>query len=181
MDFRKFLLIISIFLTLNCFGQEKGVAFKYSFEFFPLVIPFKIYSAQFVYGFSNKDYFVIGFTYLNNYYPNKKESVGRFYAPTIPIGYRRYLWKNLNIEGQLWPAYDFYKDLTEEKYYKGFDCVGSIRLGYRLDFNIKNLPFYSNIQIEYLFGIYKGNKPKNFDDVESDLPIFPSLSIGYKW
>jgi len=73
MIFRKFLLIISLFLTLNCFGQEKDVSFNYGLEIFPLVIPFRIYSAQFVYGFSNKDYFVIWFTYLNNYYPNKKK------------------------------------------------------------------------------------------------------------
>jgi hypothetical protein len=181
MIIKKFLLRISLFLTLNSFGQEKDVSFKYGVEIFPQVIPFKIYSAQFVYGFSNQDYFIIGFTYLNNYYPNKQDAVGQFHAPTIPIGYRRYLWKNLNIEGQLWPAYNFYKDLTEEKYYNGFDLAGSVRFGYRLDFKIKHLPFYTNLQIEYLFGIYKGNKPENFDDVDSGVPIFPAFSLGYKW
>lgn len=87
----------------------------------------------------------------------------------------------MNNEAQLWPAYDFYKDLKQEKFYNGFDLAGSVRFGYRVDFRLKKLPFYSNVQIEYLFGIYKGNKPDNFDEVDAGFPIFPSLSLGHKW
>lgn len=173
-----FLIVLSI---TNAFGQEEKVSSKYGIEIFPQTVFFRIYSAQFVYEMSAYDHLIIGFTYLNNYYPSKNDAIGQFFSPTIPIGYRRYLWKNMNIETQLWPAYNFYKDLKENKFYNGFDLVGSIRFGYRFDFKIIKLTFYSNIQIEYLFGIYKGNKPENFDDVDKDLPIFPAISLGYKW
>jgi hypothetical protein len=178
---KRILFALSLFLVLDSFGQGKESYHKYGIEIFPEVIPFGIYSAQFVYNISENDNFIIGFTYLNNYYPNKKEAIGRFFAPTIPIGYRRYLWKNLNIEGQLWPSYDFYKDLTQDKFFKGFDLVGSVRLGYKFDIKIKQFPFCINVQIEYLSGIYKGNKPENFDEVERGWPIFPAFSLGYKW
>lgn len=180
----KCVLIFSLILIniSYSFGQENEAQYnKYGVEVFPQVIPFRIYSAQFVYGISKNDFLILGFTYLNNYYPKKKDAIGQFFAPTIPIGYRRYLWKNLNIEGQLWPAYNFFKDLTQDKFYNGFDLAGSIRIGYRFDFKVKQFPFYTNIQVEYLFGIYKGNKPDNFDDTDVGLPLFPALSIGYKW
>lgn len=176
-----FIFFIIVFGVLESFGSGEESNNKYGIEIFPLVIPFKIYSAQFVYEITPKDCFIIGFTYLNNYYPNKKNAIGQFFAPSIPFGYRRYLWENLNIEMQLWPAYNFYKDLTDNKFYKGFDLVGNIRFGYRFNFNIKELKFYTNIQIEYLYGIYKGNKPDNFNKVDAGLPFFPALSLGYKF
>jgi len=173
--------LLTIFLMLDSFGQEKEVSYKFGIEIFPQVAFFRIYSAQVVYEMTKNDHLIIGFTYLNNYYPNKKNAIGQFFAPTIPIGYRRYLWKNFNIEGQLWPAYNFYMDLTQNKLYKGFDLAASVRFGYRFDFIIKQLPFYTNIQIEYLLGIYEGNKPINFGNVDTGVTIFPALSLGYKW
>ncbi len=181
MKTKVLLFFLLIFCIHSSYGQEEKVNTKYGIEIFPHTIFFRIYSAQFIYEFTKDDNFIIGFTYLNNYYPQENNAIGQFFSPTIPIGYRRYLWKNLNIETQFWPAYNFYKDLTENKFYNGFDLVGSIRFGYRIDFEIKRLSFYSNIQIEYLYGIYKGNKPKNFDEVEVDLPVFPAISLGFKW
>lgn len=173
-------IFVLLFICCESFGQEEVAGKTHGIEIFPQVIPFRIYSAQYVYGASNNN-FILGFTYLNNFYPQKKGAIGQFFAPTVPIGYRRYLWRNLNIEGQLWPAYNFYKDLSQNKFYNGFDLAGSMRFGYRFDFKVMRLPVYTNVQIEYLFGIYKGNKPDNFDDIQVDLPIFPAISLGYKW
>jgi len=92
---KKRIIVTFLALAFHCYGQEQHISYKYGIEIFPQVIPFKIYSAQLAYGLSDYDYFIIGFTYLNNYYPNKEDAAGRFHAPTIPIGYRRYLWKNL--------------------------------------------------------------------------------------
>jgi hypothetical protein len=178
---KKGFLLALLFLCLHANASDETIREKFGIEVFPQVIPFKIYSAQLVYGITTNDFLIVGFTYLNNFYPDKKAPVGQFNAPTIPIGYRRYLWKNLNLEGQLWPAYNFYKDLTTNEFYNGFDLAGSLRFGYKIDFNLKRLAIYSNIQIEYLFGIYKGNKPDNFDTAKSGIPVFPAISIGYKW
>jgi len=147
------------------------------------VVAFNIYSIQYLYAITKHDDIIIGFTYLNSYFPNKVNSIGQFNAPTLPIGYRRYLWRNFHIEAQLWFSFDFYFDKLQSKYYNSFDLMGVIRSGYRFDFEFASLPLFINIQLEYLFGLYGGKKPDSFREKVSEQPpfIMPSLSLGFRF
>jgi hypothetical protein len=109
--------------------------------------------------------------------------IGQLNAPTVPIGLRRYVWRNAHLEYQLWPAYNFYYDRVGERYYNGFDLYNEIRGGYRLDFTLRGRPLFTNLQYVYGFGLYPGNKPDNFTLAVEDAPPFhvPSISIGLKF
>lgn len=157
--------------------------YKNYIEVFPIVAAFKIYSIQYSYAITKRDNIIIGFTFLNNDFPNRINSIGQFNAPTLPIGYRRHFWRNFHIEIQLWPSYDFYFDKLQSKYYNSFDLTGIIRSGYRFDFKLSRLPLFVNIQFEYLFGLYEGRKPDSFRKTASEQPpyIMPSLSLGFRY
>jgi hypothetical protein len=41
-------------------------------------------------------------------YTNIKYDFGRSHAPTAIIGYRRYVWRHVHLEYQLWPSFGLY-------------------------------------------------------------------------
>ena len=98
-------------------------------------------------------------------------------AMTLIVGYRYFLWKNLHVEAEMWPAYNpMYSDVTELRY-RGVELWGEVKIGYKFT-------LYRNLFIQPApgigFGILRTNKPPGFhEDIKS--PIFaPQLLIGLK-
>lgn len=163
-------------------SQEK--IYKHSIEAFPIVALFKIYSVQYTYAFSPNYDFIVGVAYVNIVVEDKDgNKIGQLFAPTMPIGMRRFFWKNLHIEYQLWPAYNMYYETKEEKYYCGFDLYNEFRAGYKFDVRVGGLPFFLNLQYALGFGLYPGNKPDSFIERSKEIPIFhaPSIAIGLRF
>lgn len=98
-------------------------------------------------------------------------------AVTLILGYRYYVWKNLHLEAELWPAYNpMYSDVTAS-YYRGVEIWGEIKIGYKFI-------FYRNLFIQPApgigFGIFRTNKPLMFnEDIKSPI-LAPQLIIGVK-
>jgi hypothetical protein len=161
-----------------------GVTHRHHLEVFPIVALFDIYSAQYGYRVSPRNELIVGLTYVNIQVTDRDDRViGRFHAPTLPLGFRRYLWRNAHVEYQIWPAYNFYYDKVGERYHNGFDLYNEARAGYRIDFSLGAVPLFANAQYVYGFGLYPGNKPDNFTEAAKDQPVFhvPSLSIGLRF
>ncbi len=153
--------------------------YKHSIEAFPIVALFKIYSVQYSYAFSPNYALIIGLAYVNAVIDDKDgNAIGQLFAPTVPIGIRRFFWKKLHLEYQLWPAYNRYYEKNEKKYYNGFDLYNEFRAGYKFDVRISGLPFFLNLQYVLGFGLYPGNKPDSFIERNKEVPIFHALSIG---
>ena len=96
-------------------------------------------------------------------------------AMTLILGYRYYVWENLHLEVEMWPAYNpMYSDVTESTY-RGVELWGEIKIGYKFS-------FYRNLFIQPSpgigFGLLRSNRPPLFkEDINS--PIFaPQLLIG---
>jgi hypothetical protein len=188
-NIKKILLILLLFSGFKSSGVEKdtllGEQFKRHYiEAFPIVTLFKIYSAHYLYALTPDDHLIAGFSYVNTYLKNREGiAVGQLYAPTIVIGYRRYFWKNLHAEYQLWPSYNDYLEISEGKFYSGFDLYSEIRAGYRIDLELAGMEMFTNPQMIYGFGIFPGNKPDSFYELVKEAPPFivPSLSIGIRF
>lgn len=177
------LLISVVFNSLGSASANQKVI-KQSVETFPIMAAFGVYSLQYVYDWTENDSLILGLAYVNSTVSNQKnEVIGQFFAPTIPIGYRRYLLGNFHVEYQLWPAYNCYFDKTEDKFYNGFDLYSELRAGYRLDLKFGNTPFFLNLQYVYGIGLIPGNKPESFIKVAEESPPFhvPSISVGIKF
>jgi hypothetical protein len=121
---------------------------------------------------------------LGSAYTNIHFDFGNTNAATIVLGYRRYFWKNLHIEYQLWPDYDRFYEKNESKYYNGFDLWNELRLGYKLDFSILEFPCFINFQWPFGFGIYAQNKPESFKEHEEKNRFFyfpPMFFLGVRF
>jgi hypothetical protein len=100
------------------------------------------------------------------------------HAYTFLLGCRYYLWKGLNLEVELWPAYNsMYSSLTDSRY-PGVELWGEIKIGYKLGIH-RNLFLQPAPGLG--FGIFRTNRPPK---LEEDLtsPIFvPQLIVGVTW
>jgi hypothetical protein len=158
--------------------------YRHAIEIFPLVALAKIYSVQYTYSLTPRDQLIAGFAYLNIIIEdNDGNAIGQFHSPTIPIGYRRYLWRNLHAEYQLWPAYNRYFEKNEEKFYDGFDLYNEFRAGFSFHFKAGSLPLSITPQYVFGFGLWPGNKPESFTEANRENPVFhaPTLSVGIKF
>jgi hypothetical protein len=75
-----------------------------------------IWGVHFNYHITSKDELITGLSYMKIPY-----DFGNTNSPALIFGYRRYLWKKLHIEYQLWPCYDEFFEKNEKKIYKSFD------------------------------------------------------------
>ncbi len=152
--------------------------YKHSFDISPMSPLFNIWAIQYSYQFSPKNEIILGLAYANIKYAE-----GRSHAPTLMMGYRRFLWKGMHLEYQLWTAYNSYYENIEQKYYKGFELWNEFRAGYLIDFKLGNLPFYINPQLLCGFGLYPGNKPESFKQHIKDefFFIYPNIFLGFKF
>jgi hypothetical protein len=140
---------------------------------------FRIYALQYNYHFAAQNELILGLAYTNIQF-----DFGSTHAAAIILGYRRYVWKNLHLEYQLWPDYDRFYEENEAKYYSGFDLWNEFRLGYQLDFNIFQLPCFINFQWPFGFGLYAENKPESFTEHEEENRFFyfpPMFFLGVRF
>lgn len=158
-------------------GADDEVEPRHSIEVSPISPFIRIYAVHYGYMLTPRDELVVGPAYMNIRY-----DFGHTNAAALILGYRRYLWKNLHLEYQLWPIYDWFWEAGEEKVYPSFDLWNEARLGYRFDFHLGEVQLYVTPQWAFGFGLYAQNKPASFEAARRENPIFtaPLLFLGVK-
>jgi hypothetical protein len=69
--------------------------------------------------------------------------MGQANAWTVLLSYRRYLWRNLHVEGELWPAYNRFESYVDDQRYSGFELWVEYKIGYAFDIGSR---FRLNVQ-----------------------------------
>jgi hypothetical protein len=141
-----------------------------------------IWGLKYEYAFTSKDEVKSGITYMNIYFEE-----GNTNSAGILIGYRRFLWKRLYAEYELWPGYDEFYEKNENKCYKGIDLWNEFRVGYQFNFEINHFPLFVNVAWPFGFGLYSTNKPDSFYDRMNQsfgdkyFFHFPLVFLGFKF
>jgi hypothetical protein len=136
---------------------------------------------------SKNNGFVLGFWYgkVTATYPKGLEYPGYAHNFAPILGYRRYFWKNLHAEYQLYPGYTNFFEENEGKHYHSFSLFTELRVGYKFDFNIKRLPLTLNLQWPIGTSLYESNEPDSFREILKQDPIFylffPNIYIGFRF
>lgn len=184
----RLILQVLAILPLTVFSQiendESPNDYHHQIEIFPIMAVFEVYSLQYSYRITPHLSFITGLAYVNVDVDDPQgNKIGKMHSPTLSLGLRAYFWSNAHVEYQLWPAYNFYYDRVGDRYYNGFDLYNELRAGYRVDFTLAGMPFFTNLQYVFGFGLYPGNKPENFIEATEDAPIFhvPSISVGMRF
>lgn len=149
--------------------------YRHAIEFSPIATAVKIYALQYAYNFSPNNDLIAGLAYGNVHYP-----YGVSNAPTVIVGYRRYVWDKLYAEYQLWPAYNSFYSTIDQKYYSGMELWSELRAGYRFDYALLGIPSFVSLQGICGFGLWPGNKPAAFlQNMEKEpLFIYPNIMVG---
>lgn len=173
-----YVLLLCIFSSAKTFCQDSAIQYRHTLETSPMSPIFRIYGVQYAYHVTRKDELMLGLVFANIKYDK-----GQSHAPTLILGYRRYLWKELHVEYQLWPAYNNYYERIEQKYYRGFELWNELRIGYRIHFTFLGVPLVLTPQILGGFGLYQGNKPDSFKKQVQEEPLFiyPNVFIGVRF
>lgn len=106
------LILVSTFQNLKSQeldGADNKKIYRHSIEISPISPIFDIYAVQYLYEIAPKNNLILGLAYTN-----VKYDFGRNHAPTLILGYRRYLWRSFHLEYQLWPAYNFFTNLMRQ-------------------------------------------------------------------
>jgi hypothetical protein len=165
---------------LCCFVEASQPApnhhYKHAIDFCPVSPLFNIFALQYSYSFTSHDQLMLGASYMNIRY-------GTSYAPGLIIGYKRYLWKGLHAEYQLWPAWNAFYEKNEKQYYKGFELWNEAHLGYTINFKVAGRPCFINLQYLAGCGLLPGNKPESFIRQAEKEPWFfaPIFFVGRKF
>lgn len=165
---------VLVLITLLAFGSEVFAQqrdtsnakpfYRYSVETSP-ASPFLqmadagIWGIKLDYALTEKDEIKVGLAYMNLHFDE-----GTTHAPSLILGYRRFLWKKLYVEYELWPGYDKFYEKNEDKYYESFDIWNEFRVGYQFNFEVKNVPAFVSVTWPFGFGLYSSNKPESFYD-----------------
>ena len=180
--------ILMVAMVINSFSQEIEKSenestpdpyYSHSVETSPMSLLLNVYGVLYYYRFSLHNEIITGINYSNLHY-----DFGNHNAPGMTIGYRRFLWKNLHFQYELWPAYDNFYEKNEDKHYKDFTLWNELRFGYQFNFKIKNQACYVSAQWPFGFFLVNGDKPKSYTDYEKDNRFFyqiPVLFIGLKF
>lgn len=183
-SFLQFLATASLFLTLSPVAKAQQAASidssKHAIQLNALEFMGHIYSAVYTYQFSPKNHLMLGLAYQNQ----RNNAFGITHAPSVIIGYRRYIWKGLNAEYALWPAYNMLYEKYEKKYYNSFELWGEFRAGYDFTFNIGTSKFFVMPQFIMGKGIIDGYKPQSFKDYyknKEHVFIAGNLALGIKF
>lgn len=173
-----FVLILCTISPTVTLSQDNQIRYRHTLETSPMSPVFRIYGVQYAYQTTLKDELLLGLVYANIKYDK-----GQSHAPTLILGYRRYLWRELHAEYQIWPAYNNYYERIEKKHYGGFELWNELRIGYRIHFTLWDIPFVLTPQILGGFGLYQGNKPESFKKQVKDEPLFiyPNLFVGVRF
>lgn len=170
--------LVCMFLCMHVFAQDKDstgvIKHRHSIDFSPISPLIKIYGVHYNYLMTQKDELILGLAYMNIHY-----DFGNTNSPALVLGYRRYLWKQLHIEYQLWPCYDNFYEKTEDRYYESFDVWNEFRFGYQFNFRIKKTPLYNSLQWPFGFGLYASNKPLSFKENEKENRFFYQFPLWF--
>jgi hypothetical protein len=110
-------------------------------------------------------------------YQNWKNDQGRANAYTLLLGYRQYAWKGLHAEMELWPAYNPFQSSVDGKTYTGLELWMSLRIGYRIDFELADSDFFILAQPSIGFGVVRDNPWP--EKAKGDGAIFePQIILG---
>jgi hypothetical protein len=142
-----------------------------------------IYMLQYARRVSSYDEIVIGGGYLNTAILDLIKYPGINKVSFLETGYRRYVWRNLNAEFQIMPTYAMCSDTVEQKTYQGFGLNTEIRLGYRFEFHLRNIPFLINFQWFAGYSIINP-KPESFIEVDGGHFYFspiPIILLGFQF
>lgn len=181
---KTIILTLGVILLIQIsYGQSRNTEpwnhkSKHSIDFSPLSPIFDIYALQYNYHLSQKDELIFGAAYLNIKY-----DFGNMNSPSLIAGYRRYLWKNLHLEYQLWPGYDNFYEKNEDTYHGTYYLWNEFRLGYRVDFQIANRPLYLNLQWPFGFDLYTSNISGSMREHRKKEPLFyfpPMFFLGFQ-
>lgn len=159
-------------------AEEAAPERRHSIDISPLSPFIRIYAVQYSYEFSPANELILGPAYMNIRY-----AFGETNAPALILGYRRYLWRNLHVEYQVWPIVDWFWEANEKKTYFSYDLWNEARVGYRFDFELAGLDAFVNLQWALGFGLYAGNKPESFLALRRESPIFtaPLIFCGLRF
>ncbi len=141
-----------------------------------------IWGIKLDYALTEKDELKAGLAYMNLHFDE-----GITHAPSLILGYRRFLWKKLYVEYELWPGYDKFYEKNEDKYYESFDIWNEFRVGYQFNFDVKSVPAFVSVTWPFGFGLYSSNKPDSFYDRMNQsfgdkyFYQFPLLFVGVKF
>jgi hypothetical protein len=152
---------------------------RHAIDLCPLSGLIPIYGGHYSYKLTPKDELLTGLAYMNIPF-----DCGETHSPGLILGYRRYLWKNLHVEYEIWPSYDWFYEKNEDRYYESFDIWNEFRAGYLFDFKVREIPLYVNVQWPFGFGLYASNKPESFKQEEREAPFFyfpPLVFLGVKF
>ncbi len=169
--------------TLDAQVVEKTnfeIQHRHTVDFCPVSPMFGIWGAHYTYKLTPKDELITGVSYMNI----KFEGIGETNSPALIFGYRRYLWKSLHVEYEIWPCYDDFWESNEKKYYSGFDIWNEFRVGYIFDFKVSGVPMFVNVQWPFGFGLYGSNKPDSFWNFQKDNKFFyfpPLVFLGLRF
>ncbi len=145
---------------------ERG---KNSIEIFPV---FEINMLQYGRRLSPRDELVFGILYYNPSVMNAFKYPGTQQVFAVEAGYRRYLWKGLNLEWQLYPTYSICEDRTTDTVIAGFGLATELRLGYKWKFELFELPLYINMQFFATYHLLN-SRPQNFVDRDIEAGTYP--------
>ncbi len=184
------ILIIFLGLSILSFDQvnaqgvenkKRDLPHRHAIDICPIAPLFNIYAVHYRYSLTEKDELIAGLSFMNIQF----EGVGESNSPALILGYRRYVWKGLHLEYEIWPAWDDFWEKNERTYYSGFDLWNEFRLGYKFDFNAGKVPMFLSIQWPFGFGLYASNKPDSYTQfAEENGKIFyfpPLFFIGFKF
>lgn len=188
---KKILLILIIFQLIvvkQLISQEKKInTTKHSVYFEPTLLFINSFAAFYGHKLNDKNEIIAGFWYNKSTetYPKLLEYPGYEQAYTLILAYRRFFWRNVHAEYQLYPAYSvFYEDQTDKKT-GTFVLFNEFRVGYKFEFNIKKIPFLINLQWPVGFTLYHGNTPQSFIDIKKEDQIFyiyyPNIYLGIRF
>jgi hypothetical protein len=193
--YNSYLLILSflLFLAITCIGQEteslpntSTQQYKHSISTDPLLLLFGSFSAIWEYQ-SNKNGYIIGSWYSKSTatYPKGIAYPGHITNISAIVAYRRYLWRNLHAEYQLYPGMSrFYDDNSTIKQHS-FSLFNEFRIGYKFNIAVFGLPLMLNLQWPVGFTLYESNEPEKFRDIRKQDPIFfipyPNIYVGYRF
>jgi hypothetical protein len=105
--------------------------------------------------------------------------VGRAYGHTLVLGYRQYFWHGLNLDLELWGAYDPIKSSIDGKMYRGVDLWVALLPGYRWDFwRQGEFDVYALAQVEFGYPAFRTNPPPNLPG--KSIFVIPLLWFGFR-
>ncbi len=125
--------------------------------------------------------FGIGF---QNWRNKDIDPAGQTNAWSMILSYRYYIWRNLAVEVELWPAYNHFESYVDGQTYKGFELWVEYRAGYRFDLT-------SNLSLFVMPGLghpvwaqhdWPRLEEKSGRESPFDLVVFiPQVAVGWRF